>query len=1209
MANTLINFAMDSATVANPDGSFETSFSGTTQVVAGPGDSMLGEFPLAIDLATTGKAACDVSSLPINYQQFCVNIVFNVNEPVFSRQNIVHSSFLPFSIYLLEGGDPDHPEKFNLVTSIKRKNGDWSGPDSCFKKNLYIRKWYSMSFVFDSDTAALFIHDADKLVTVHAFPPIYRKQEVSPGVFIPIPDLDGIIEKRPNGKLFFGTGEDGTSFHFNGKIAAFQWYNGIDDIPGRYGYSLGLDSRIDEQRNFAEWFITRKYEEFKTILNIGERIEAIRQPLYDDPNAYIQRYKNCAIMYHPAAGGAFEMHGAIYEKYLTFNEKFLVTLGYLLCDESNTTKAGGKKSLFSKGGIYWNGTKAVLVMDYIYIEYESLGESKNWGFPVIEARAIANGCEQEFQDAMFYYKHNEIKAFEVHGAILSKFLATGGIAKWGFPFTNELEVKNDYTVIGKCSEFEGCTIYQRNGSTKAFEVHGDIRKKYLFLKGPLCDLTPPDSNNKRYLGFPTSDETNIPNCPGGKMNTFENGSILWYGDYNSIVFARPFRIIIGTINSVKHDSWIRGSANDIYISPIKVTVNGVEEYKTQRYPNTYWSNKNYVEVNFEIPLDIIPNEINKKVKFYLHIWDDDKTGPFALKNDDDLGEYEHELNAANGWGLHDGNPNPCEYNVSFGEIINLMWTINQMIDPDTLSEVEKWWGIENHEISGITHEQFVAAFMGITENELDPSNWWSMIYKGWIDTAPGGRCFGMCLEAIYSRKLRSPYCVPLNIIQTWTGALINMINTKHVYQHGAIPIIWISDAKLFKKDPLTIYYQSEAAFNCGNQPILCLNQNYDFSGSGHAVLPIKWEQINDNKWEITVLDPNYGTPLYPDSEFSNEQILTIECENSEYNAIIKKEYKFKYDLFEGKQFEGSRLYYMPYSILSHLQKIPSEELLVAFYAEVFILLDDYCHSDSIMDSEGNDLDACGERATNFLKQGYNSYLNEFFVDFGAINDGANHKRLFYRKGNSRLERSKRNFTHVIRGNGEKYGEYNYIIRSGLCEIKLKSTINLKSPDIIEVKDLATNFCRISLDSYVPTDIDKRVTLEIINKHGIGGDFSKIEVLDFPCRSKQSNGTKEKSFDVNIKQGIGGIELDIRDCKEDINVIITSKINNVDSKENYVISKTLFTDKSKGFIRLKPTSIFTEKVLTVSNISEISCIDITEKVRIGEVLKTYPVEII
>ena len=62
--------------------------------------------------------------------------------------------------------------------------------------------------------------------------------------------------------------------------------------------------------------------------------------------------------------------------------------------------------------------------------------------------------QQVFQAAQMYLKSGASKAFEVNGAILARFLSSGGTAAWGFPVSNEQDVMSGPVTIGRISEFE-----------------------------------------------------------------------------------------------------------------------------------------------------------------------------------------------------------------------------------------------------------------------------------------------------------------------------------------------------------------------------------------------------------------------------------------------------------------------------------------------------------------------------------------------------------------------------------------------------------------------------------------------------------------------------------------------------------------------------------------------------------------------------------
>ncbi|MFA5810034.1 MAG: SpoIID/LytB domain-containing protein, partial [Thermoleophilia bacterium] len=98
----------------------------------------------------------------------------------------------------------------------------------------------------------------------------------------------------------------------------------------------------------------------------------------------------------------------------------------------------------------------------------------------------------------------------MHGDILTKYLALGP-ATFGLPTTDETGVPGYGP--GRKSELLGATIYW-SGVTGAWEVHGEIRNKWLASGGPLV------------FGMPTSDEQNVTGIEG-KWNQFQNANIYW----------------------------------------------------------------------------------------------------------------------------------------------------------------------------------------------------------------------------------------------------------------------------------------------------------------------------------------------------------------------------------------------------------------------------------------------------------------------------------------------------------------------------------------------------------------------------------------------------------------------------------------------------------------------------------------------------------
>lgn len=1114
----LIDFKMDSKTVASPDGSLHADFTNVT-VVQGPGNTSLGRLPSALDLGTTGKGVCNISSLAPNAKQFCVTVIFKATKPVASRQNLVESGYLPFAIYLNKGSATG---KFNLVTSLKPKHHDWNGPDTQFKRELDLNRWYTVSLVYDFDTVALFINQS--LISVHAFP-------------------EGTIDLMRGRQLFFGTWVDGKRNHFNGQLAAFQLTDGIP---------ADLEALLDARRNHAEWFISFKSEVFKKQYNMGARTGPLQ--LVGATGATIQHYQRCAVMYHYSMGVAYEMHGSIYQMYKAMRNRN--SLGYLITDESDTIRARGKKSLFSKGGIYWSSTTgAHPVLGQIYAEYENTGESGAWGFPVKPQRSVSGGYEQEFQRCRMYYRHGAAKAHEVHGSILEKFLAKGGIGKWGFPVSNETDIKKGSATIGRYSEFEKCTIYWKSG-LGAFEVHGDIRRKYNAMGGPLSDL-----------GFPTSDESRIAGASGARGNSFQKGSILWYGSYGSILIARPFKIRINRLNTKESEGFGMGQ-NDLYFKTLSLTQDGTRRYHKKRPQSGTWSG-NIVNVNHTIPVIVTPNKLNTKIKLLVDVWESDSAAPFGGGNDH-MGKYTKELNASNGWGLRENNG---VYDVKFKKVKSLTWSVVPQINMNNLTENEKWWGSQsdNRGTPVITYSQYASAFKGVdSEREWwDVPDWLEKAFYELVvkDIAKGGNCFGMSLEGVNARKGNSVFPMPVDRF-SW-NQLVKEFNIKQSYQVGANPIWWFLGQFLTGNthNPTDVFNETLQEFNRGNDPVICLSQNYDFSGAPHCVLPVKWDK-SSKPWRITINDPNGPT---------TGAVLTVNPDNNTF----RYQRQSGSALYEGGQWSGGRLHYMPYSLLCGKQRLIVWDLLQLLLAGTILILADDGETVSITDTEGNDLNAYGQRAAHLMKQGKS--VSGFFAGFNGFETAISPGQILLRREDrmSPIQRAKiasadpervagalssENFVHTVKG--KKNGQFKYLIKNGLNAIRLESSLRVNETHMIELQNAGTHFCHLKMNG----SHAKNVKLEIFNHLGNRGDYQLVQIDNFPL-------SKENELEVNVKQGLGGIELLNKGSQFNLKVNVSSRINQVDFKKDYQINL------DKG-VRIMPSSLIHDKVLQVSPIDSL-----------------------
>lgn len=900
----LLDYVLSGTTIESKDGGHSLDFDGAT-AVNGPSKSSLGRIPKALRLEGRASARTVVTEVGFTPRKFTIRTVVRAVRKVNGRQNIIESSRFPFALFI-DKGKTDN--SLTVVGSVKSKMYGWRSVDSKFRSRaLRINTWLSIDLVYDHDTLALFV--GEELVDVQAFP-------------------RGALAALPGNELFIGSWVDGLRDRFEGDIAAIQVIAGAPE---------SLETLLDEARSSPPWHISRKRIDVEKKVNLGAEASSVR---FDNvTGAYTQNFQHGLIMYHDSIGAAFEMHGAIWNYYKGYRNKRV--LGYLISDEGNSTKRGGRKSLFSRGGIYWSGaTGAQPVLGQIYLDYENMGEAAIIGLPTGPQSNVSGGKQQIFQAARMYFKNGAARSHEVHGSILSRFLATGGVRKWGFPVTDEVDVvrpgprPGSATKIGRSSEFEWATFFW-SSRTGAFEVHGSIRKKYMECGGPAGEL-----------GFPTSDETDIPGASGpARINSFQKGSICWYGNYNSIVVARPFKVFVGRVATAESEGWGMGQ-NDLYTF-IRAS-DGSTTYDSRHPKRGDWSGNNSKNINFTIPKVFTPNKINYKVSFRFKCVDSDPG------NDDHLGTITKTLNAANGWGLKDNNG---VYNNSTHKIRSLTWSVKPQVNIANLSEIQKWWGKDNESTNKISYQKYSRAFRDV---DSDPE-WWDIsdwlekaFYKLVVDDlASGGNCFGMALEGIYARKNRSVFGMPLDRFKTWS-TLESEFNIKHCYQVGAQAIWWFIGQFVTGNthDPRDVFNRSRSAFNRGEHPVVCIAQNYNFSGNAHCILPVGWHK-RGSTWKMDILDPNFP---------GEEKALIVNASNNTFRYVGSHTYT-------GGEWTGGRFHYMPYDILDSIPRTPIWDAILLLLSGTVIVFGADNETVSIKDVDGRDLNAFSNAARQRLQRG------------------------------------------------------------------------------------------------------------------------------------------------------------------------------------------------------------------------------------------------
>jgi hypothetical protein len=884
----ILDYTLDTLTPANPDGS-NPSANTNCLLVAGPGSTLYGDFASALAFDGTADLAGAFDVAAVDDTRFCVRLVMRVTAPVTGRQNLFEAAMPACSVHL-------HPgvagTDFQLLGTVNNARNFWNGPVSQTRVNLKVDQWYALDLVYDLDTLGIFVDGA--LIGVWAFPH---------GTLVGAEAGDFVIGVHPSRNRWWLTGE----------IAMVQVFSGIP---------TELEVLLDAARANSEWFIRRKEMELSGVLDLGSKSGDLQN---DWGSAVtLQLFEGGLISHASGFPQAFEMHGVIFQHYVSANLR--AALGVLVSDEGAARAVGVRRSVFSMGAIYWSGhTGAVEVLERIYTSYEVLeGSASPIGLPIARQERIGGGLQQRFATGMMYHRDGQTSAFAVWGDILAKFLQTGGIGRWGYPLTHEASVvQSGGGEIGRQSQFEYATIYW-SPQTGAHITYGAILATYLARGGP---ATPIGNNG---LGFPTSDESDLPLIGllpflAGRYNTFQRGAIVYRG---WTAAAPPFRIRFGNLTTKEDEGWGQG-ANDLYIH-VEVKLNGAVVYG-QRHPNSgAWQNSNSKNLDFTIPNLFVPNDPNMTIEIKMDVWDED--GGFG-GGDDFVGTFTKLLYIGNAWGWGD-NPLAIFQARDMGGIKSLDWSLLPDVPPGTPRD---FWGVGNQGTSRISYRQYGVAFDDIDDDPewSDPSDWTEALYFDDVieDAAKNGNCFGMCVEALQSWAQQSLFGQPLARFTTWPP-LEDTFNIKQLYQFGSQCLEFTEDN--VKDEDLTatdVFTRTRDRSNAGDPCILWFFANSDYSGSGHAVVPIAWND-GGNPWTITVFDPN---------TMNVTTAVTVDPNRNTFlfnNANIR--------------LSGS-IGYTPWSVVNHRQTSPVWDPTLLLLGLMLVGIGANGETESVTDANGDNL--------------------------------------------------------------------------------------------------------------------------------------------------------------------------------------------------------------------------------------------------------------
>ncbi len=191
----------------------------------------------------------------------------------------------------------------------------------------------------------------------------------------------------------------------------------------------------------------------------------------------------------------------------------LPAMGLPTTDEIDVPgKPGARMSDFQRGRIYWSaGTDSHLVVGAIRSKYFDTGEAAALGLPTSDETDVAGkpGARMNTFEYGNIYWSMQTGANNLVGAILWKYENMGGASSFGLPVSDEYGVAG-----GRASNLQVGRIYW-SAATDAHHVFGGIMSKYDQLGGPGS------------LGFPTSDESDVPGKRGARMSAFQGGRIYW----------------------------------------------------------------------------------------------------------------------------------------------------------------------------------------------------------------------------------------------------------------------------------------------------------------------------------------------------------------------------------------------------------------------------------------------------------------------------------------------------------------------------------------------------------------------------------------------------------------------------------------------------------------------------------------------------------
>jgi uncharacterized protein with LGFP repeats len=212
-------------------------------------------------------------------------------------------------------------------------------------------------------------------------------------------------------------------------------------------------------------------------------------------------------VYWSSSTGAKVLRGAVLERYLTHGGPQV--LGFPTTHDV-AAAGGGRKAELQGGAVFWSSaTGAHVVRGDILARWRQLGaETGRLGYPTGDDAATPRGGYLTTFSGGSLYWSKSTGAKVLRGAILRRYVASGGPSVLGFPTADEGAAAGG----GAKAELQGGAIYWSE-ATGAHVVRGEIRARWRQLGA-----------ETGRLGYPTGDDTAV---PGGYLTTFRGGTVYW----------------------------------------------------------------------------------------------------------------------------------------------------------------------------------------------------------------------------------------------------------------------------------------------------------------------------------------------------------------------------------------------------------------------------------------------------------------------------------------------------------------------------------------------------------------------------------------------------------------------------------------------------------------------------------------------------------